>query len=143
MESAYFSETAEGKKSLRDGDDGKLALVLLVEDVQVELNPQPSRRVAVVAALNPETERAVDLRNTDGHVDAAPAVEVALVGAGLDGGEQRVFDVHRKLGEARRALADVDLASELQGGSEDDEEVRWDGSVPRQREGRGGYRCWC
>ena len=55
MESAYFSETAEGKKSLRDGDDGKLALVLDVEDVQVELNPQPSRRVAVVAALNPET----------------------------------------------------------------------------------------
>ena len=117
MESAYFSETAEGKKSLRDGDDGKLALVLLVEDVQVELNPQPSRRVAVVAALNPEAERPVDLGHTDGHVNAAATVEVALVGAGFDGGEEGVLDVDGDLGDACRTFADVDLAGELQADS--------------------------
>ena len=85
--------------------------------MQVELDPQPRRRVAVVAALDPETERPVDLGDANGEVDSAPAVQVALVGAGLDGGKERVLDVHSELGDARGALADVDLACELQAGS--------------------------
>ena len=55
----------------------------------------------------------VDLGHTDGQVDSAPAVQVTLVSAGLDGGEERVLDIHGELGDARGALADVDLASEL------------------------------
>ena len=85
--------------------------------MQVELNPQPCGRVAVVAALHPEPERAIDLGHANGEVDPAPAVQVALVGASLDGREERVLDVHSELGDARGALADVDLACELQAGS--------------------------
>ena len=81
--------------------------------MQVELNPQPRGRVARVAALNPEAERPVDLRHTNGHVDAAATVKVALVGASLDRGEEWVLDVDGDLGDARGAFADVDLASEL------------------------------
>ena len=107
------AQNGRKKESSRDGDDSELALVLLVEDVQVELNPQPRRRVAVIAALDPEAERAVDLGHTDGQVDSTPAVQVTLVSAGLDGGEERVLDVHGELGDARGTLADVNLAGEL------------------------------
>ena len=103
----------ETRSSSRDWDYSELALILLVEDVQVELNPQPCRRVAVVAALDPEAERAVDLGHADGQIDPPPAVEVTLVGACLDGGEERVLDVHGELRDARGALADVNLAGEL------------------------------
>ena len=102
-----------GGRSSRDGDDSELALVLLLEDVKIELDPQPRRRVAVVAALDPEAERAVNLGHTDGEVNAAPAVQVALVGSGLHRGEERVLDVDRELRDARGALADIDLAGKL------------------------------
>ena len=102
-----------GSWDLRDGEHSELAHVLDPEDVQVELDPQPGGRVAVVAALHPKADCAVDLGHADRHVDPVATVEVALVGAGLDGGEERVLDVDGDLGEARGALADVDLAGEL------------------------------
>ncbi len=81
--------------------------------MQVELDPQPRERVARVPALHPQAECPVDLGHADGHVDAVVAMEVTLVRARLDGGQQRVLHVHGHLGEAGTALADVDLAGEL------------------------------
>ena len=81
--------------------------------MKVKLDPQPCVRVALVATVDPEAERAVDLRHTNGHMNTVAVVEVALECAGLDGSEERVLDVDGDLIEAGSALTDVDLAGKL------------------------------
>ena len=71
-------------------------------------------RVASVPALHPESERPVDLGHTNSHVHTVTVVQIALEGAGLDRGKERILNVHSDLIEARTALANVDLASALE-----------------------------
>ena len=99
----------------RDGEDSELALVWNVEDGQVEVDPEPRVGVAGVATVNPKADAAVDLGDTDGHVDAVVAVEVALERAALDVSEERVLDVGSDRVDVLGAiLADVELRGELE-----------------------------
>ena len=108
-------EAAKHYEDSRDGEDSELALVRNVEDGQVELNPEPRVGVAGVATVDPETDEPVYLGDTDGHVDAVVAVEVALECAALDVSEEWVLDVGGDRVDVLGAvLADVELRGELE-----------------------------